>query len=62
MLLAAGALREGAGAPILHLRNTNPHVAAALADWRRSSGRAAAAPRQLAGVHPSTAAIPSSTA
>lgn len=52
MLLSSAALREGMAAPVMHLRNINPHVAAALKDWGRHSGHAAAVPRQLSGAHP----------
>ena len=51
MLLASAALREGMAAPVMHLRNINPHVAAALKDWGRHSGHVAAVPRQLSGVY-----------
>ena len=53
MLLAAAALQEGMAAPVMHLRNVNPHVAAALKDWARHSGHAAATvPRQASGAAP----------
>ncbi len=52
MLLASAALREGMAAPVMHLRNVNPHVAAALKDWGRHGGHAAAVPRQLSGAAP----------
>lgn len=49
MLLASAAVKEGMCAPVMHLRNLNPHVAAALKDWARHGGPAAAVPRQPSG-------------
>ena len=48
LLLAAGSQQARAAAPIRHLRNVNPYVAAALSDWRRRCGLTAALPLQLA--------------
>ena len=47
LLLAAGALTAASAPPIMHLRTPNAHVGAALDDWRRTGGAAAALPRQL---------------
>ncbi len=47
-LLAVGALRQAALPPIVNLREINPYVSAALADWTGRLGLAAAASRQLA--------------
>lgn len=49
MLLASAAVQEGMSAPVMHLRNLNPHVAAALKDWARHGGPDAAVPRQPSG-------------
>jgi acyl transferase domain-containing protein len=46
LLLAAGALTAASAPPVMHLRRPNAHVTAALDDWRRSGGAAAALPRQ----------------
>ena len=46
LLLAAGALTAASAPPVMHLRTPNVHVAAALDDWRRSSGAPAALPQQ----------------
>lgn len=51
MLLSSAALREAVGTPVMHLRNVNPHVAAALADWARRSSQAASVPRQRTGLY-----------
>ena len=47
-LLAAAGLQQQACAPIVNLRQVNPYVSAALADWRSRHGVAAAPSRQLA--------------
>ncbi|KAK9803914.1 hypothetical protein WJX72_004698 [[Myrmecia] bisecta] len=49
LLLAVGALAEAAAAPIMHLRNVNPHVMAALSDWKRGRDLCARLPRQPEG-------------
>lgn len=38
-------LQTNATPPIMHLRNVNPYVSAALSDWRSSSGLEAFIPR-----------------
>lgn len=47
MLLALGATAAVASPSIRHLRNINPYVAAAIADWGKQSKLAASLPRQL---------------
>lgn len=47
LLLAANAANAKAAAPVMHLRNINPYVAAALGDWTKSDPAAAAVPRQM---------------
>lgn len=47
-LLAAGALQKAALPPIVNLREINPYVSAALADWQGRLALAAAPSRQLA--------------
>ena len=44
--MAAASLTAKAAAPIMHLRNTNAYVVAALEDWRKSAHLAAAVPLQ----------------
>jgi acyl transferase domain-containing protein len=44
--LAMAALQSQATAPIKHLRNLNPYVVTALADWKKHHGMAAVLPRQ----------------
>lgn len=57
LLLAATALSQQSVAPIKHLRNVNPYVTAAVADWERRSGRpllplqAGPRPHVLSGPH-----------
>ena len=46
LLLAAQAAGQQCAAPVMHLRSMNPYVVAALGDWQKSSGLAAAIPRQ----------------
>ena len=46
LLLAAGMVASQSAAPIMHLRDLNPHVGSALEDGKRG-GTAALAPRQL---------------
>ena len=46
MLLATGALMNDASAPILHLRNVNAYVSAALEDWRKNARLEARVPLQ----------------
>ena len=48
LLLAMGALRHAAAPAVMHLRNTNQYVAAALSDWSRLNGTPASLPRQAA--------------
>ena len=43
--LAVGALANSRAPGIMSLREMNPYVAAALADWRRRSGRSPLLPR-----------------
>ena len=47
MLLATESLTRAAAPPIVNLRNVNPYVAAALADWQLQQGLTPQAPRQL---------------
>lgn len=49
VLLAAASLQSTSLSPIMHLRNLNPHVGAALGDWKRSAGVLATVPLQPAG-------------
>ena len=44
--MAATSLGANAAAPIMHLRNTNAYVVAALEDWRKSAMLEAAVPLQ----------------
>lgn len=44
--MAVAALDQRASAAVLNLRGLNPHVAAALGDWRKRAGLSAAIPRQ----------------
>ena len=46
--MAAAALSACASAPVMHLRNTNAYVIAALEDWRKAAHLAAAVPLQAA--------------
>ena len=46
ILLATGALMNDASAPILHLRNVNAYVSAALEDWRKNARLEARVPLQ----------------
>ena len=46
LLLAAAAANGSSAAPVMHLRSMNPYVEAALGDWRKATGLAAAIPRQ----------------
>lgn len=46
--MAAGALARHMAPGITSLRDVNPYVEAAAADWRTSGGRAAVFPRQTA--------------
>jgi hypothetical protein len=46
LLLAAQAAGQQCAAPVMHLSSMNPYVEAALGDWQKSSGLAAAIPRQ----------------
>lgn len=46
VLMAVVALDQRASAAVLGLRGLNPHVAAALGDWRKRSNLRAAVPRQ----------------
>lgn len=46
LLLAAGTVASQSTAPIMHMRNLNPHVGSALEDGKRA-GTVALAPRQL---------------
>ena len=48
LLLAAGTVASQSAAPIMHMRNLNPHVGSALEDGKRG-GTVALAPRQLRG-------------
>lgn len=48
MLLAVKALEHHAHTPVQNLRNVNPYVDAALADWRQQHGQNAVIARQLA--------------
>lgn len=41
-----GALNNNFSAPIMHLRNTNTYVTAAVEDWLKHSSRSACIPRQ----------------
>ena len=50
LLLAIQAAAQGASAPVMHLRNLNPYVQAALGDWSKSAGLAASVPRQAQAV------------
>ena len=43
-----------AGAPIMHLRNMNAHVASALGEWSKAQGTMAHVPLQAAPTHNST--------
>ena len=47
-LMAAGALAQHMAPGITNLRNANPYVEAAAADWRTGGGHAAVFPRQTA--------------
>ena len=47
LLMAAASLAASVAAPIMHLRNTNAYVVAALEDWRKSASLAAAVPLQM---------------
>ena len=47
-LMAAGALARDMAPGITNLRDVNPYVEAAAADWRAGGGRAAVFPRQTA--------------
>lgn len=47
-LLATGALHRQMAPGITNLREVNPYVEAAAADWRRHGGRHAVLPRQTA--------------
>ena len=49
LLLVVGSLQNASRPPIMHLRDVNPHVGAACADWQRQLGLTAAVPRQAHG-------------
>lgn len=49
LLLATASLHTLMKAPILHLRNPNPHVGGATTDWQKSDLRTAHLPRQTSG-------------
>jgi len=51
--LATSSLSASAAAPIMHLRNTNTYVVAALEDWRKTAHLAAVVPLQAAAAHSS---------
>jgi acyl transferase domain-containing protein len=46
LLLAAEAVSQAAATPIMHLRNVNPYVSAALGDWSAGGGTTAQLSRQ----------------
>ena len=46
LLMAAAAAAQQAAPPVMHLRNVNSYVEAALGDWRKHSQLSAAIPRQ----------------
>lgn len=54
MLLAMEACAARAKPPIMHLRNWNPHVQAALDNWRAKGRTAASVALQVTGTWPHT--------
>lgn len=49
MLMAACSMQASSVAPVMHLREVNPHVAAALSEWRNHQGNSPVVPVQHAG-------------
>ena len=56
-LTVAGVMQ--AGAPILHLRNMNSHVASALLEWSKAQGTLAHVPLQATPAHNSGSSLTS---